>query len=300
MRLAVALIACILLDWQQPTYAQPREVPPIEIKPSVPPIVDSVHEEDYYVRANSDSARIFDSIYAVRRAEIMARMKNNPYTPQETFLSARLMSTAFGRYRAKELQRYFAERVGRTDLDDESGAFTGLDRMISLLGEARLTSSLGVFAQYSYTGKYYQTNVLTSPDSTRVPKGMAELDVVSHDFTVGPTAIPFSTSFVQLKLYAGLGPALLNIREFEQASGVERTATAGGLAIAFEVEFDFQVVDEVSFGLTLFTKQVTSGELEVNNAGLSSPFGSRTWTTETNPDGSFATAGLGIAVHYYF
>jgi hypothetical protein len=296
-----ALVFVALLFVTSTLQAQPgRQVPPIEVKPAVPPIVDSVRHEDYYTQPNPDSARRFDSLYAIRKAEILERMSKQPYTPHEDFISVKIGASAFGRIRAGELQRYFAERVGHTDLDEEESALTGIDRLFWIGAEAAFSPTWGVAAEYSYTGRWFQTNVDTSADVSRIPLGSATLDLTSHSFVVGPYIVPFDTRFVRSKLFAGIGPAVTIVREFEQAKNVERDASATGLAIVFEAEFDFRVIDELSFGLSLFTRQQMTGKLTTDTGDLSDPFGTRQWRTVTAPDASYINGGLGLSLHYYF
>lgn len=293
MRTSLALILFVVVAASAQSFAQPGTE--FEIKHPVRPL-DSVDR----TLPNRDSARIFDSIFAVRRAEANARMAKQRYVKHEDFFSIKFGSTAFSRIRAGELQRYFAERFDRPDLDAEESSFTGLDRLIWLAGEAQIASAWGIFAEYSYTGRWYGTDAKDTTKIARVPLGHGKLELNSHAFVVGPFVIPFETQFFRTKLFAGIGPSITSIYEQDQ-SGAEREGTASGLALTFEAEFDFRIVEQLSFGLSLFTRQQSTGEIEVTGGGiLSDPFGGRTWRTSTVPSASFINGGLGISLHYYF
>ena len=296
MRNTLALIAGIIIVLSEAAYAQPRPNDPFEIRNPVRPF-DSLQS----TIPNPDSARIIDSIYAVRRAEANARLAKQRYVKHEDFLSIKLGSTAFSRMRAGDLQRYFAERVGRPDLDEEETHLSGLDRLLWLALEAQFSTSWGIFAEYSYTGRWYGTTVDTSADLSRIPLGQAKLELNSHAFVVGPFIIPFETNFVRTKLFAGVGPSFSSVYEYEQAANVERDGTASGLAIVFEAEFDFRIIEQLSFGLSLFTRQQMTGTIAAERGGdFSAPFGTRHWTTSTVPDASYINGGMGISLHYYF
>jgi hypothetical protein len=295
MRNTLALLAFILIALSGASYAQPSTG--FEIKNPVHPI-DSLDK----TIPNRDSARMFDSIFAVRRAEAKARLESQRYVKHQDFLSIKLGSTAFSRFKAGKLQRYFAERFERQDLDDEESHFAGLDRLLWLAGEAQFSMTWGIFLEYSYTGRWYGTDVLVkdSTDLTRLPLGHAKLEMTSHAIVVGPFIIPFETPFFRTKLSAGIGPTFTSIYEQDQ-KGSERDGNASGLAFTFEAEFDVRLLQQLSFGLSLFTRQQSTGTITAEGGGdLSAPFGSRTWTTATAPDASFINGGLGISLHYYF
>src|SRR6476620_7065810 len=103
MRSTLALIALLLIALAGAANAQPSTG--FEFKNPVRPM-DSLDK----TIPNQDSARIFDSIFAVRRAEAKARLEQQKYIKHEDFLSIKVGSTAFSRIRAGKLQRYFAER----------------------------------------------------------------------------------------------------------------------------------------------------------------------------------------------
>jgi hypothetical protein len=295
MRKCLALIAFVLLAPSGSSYAQPGTEFEIRIPPRP---LDSVDR----TLPSLDSARIFDSIFAVRRAEANARMSQQRYVKHQDFFSLKVGSTAFSRIRAGELQRYFGERFDRPDLDAEESNLTGLDRLVWLAGEVQFSTTWGIFAEYSYTGRWYGTDVTVgdSTDVTRVPLGHGALELTSHAFVVGPFVIPFETPFFRTKLFAGIGPSTTSIFESDQ-SNTEREGTASGLALTFEAEFDFRIIQQLSFGLSLFTRQQSTGTIAVKGGGdLSDPFGTRTWKTTTNPNSSFINGGLGISLHYYF
>jgi hypothetical protein len=296
MRTIIAL-ALVLLALTSASQAQPATGGGFEIKNPVRPI-DSLDK----TIPNRDSARIFDSIFAVRRAEAKARLEQQKYVKHEDFLSVKIGSTAFSRIRAGKLQRYFAERFERANLDDEESNFTGLDRLLWLAGEAQFSSTWGIFLEYSYTGRWYGTDVqaIDSTDLTRVPLGHAKLEMNSHAVVVGPFIIPFETQFFRTKLSAGIGPTFTSLYEQDQKN-VERESNASGLALTFEAEFDVRIIQQLSFGLSLFTRQQSTGTITTESGGdLSEPFGTRTWKTATAPDASFINGGLGISLHYYF
>lgn len=297
MRTTLALLAFVLLALSGASYAQPTSGGGFEIRNPVRPI-DSLDK----TIPNRDSARIFDSIFAVRRAEAKARLEQQRYVKHADFFSLKLGSTAFTRMKAGKLQRYFAERFERGDLDEEETHFSGVDRLLWLAGEAQFSSTWGIFLEYSYTGRWYGTDVQLqdSTDLTRVPLGHAKLELNSHAIVVGPFVIPFETPFFRTKLSAGIGPSFTSIYEQDQ-KGSEREGNASGLALTFEAEFDVRIVQQLSFGLSLFTRQQSTGTIKTEAGGdLSDPFGSRTWKTATAPDASFINGGLGISLHYYF
>jgi hypothetical protein len=279
------------------SHAQPTTGGGFEIKNPVRPI-DSLDK----TIPNRDSARIFDSIFAVRRAESKARLENQKYARHQDFFSVKFGSTAFSRIRAGKLQRYFAERFERENLDEEESNLTGLDRLIWFAAETQFSTTWGIFAEYSYTGRWYGTDVLAqdSTDLSRIPLGHAKLEMDAHAFVVGPFVIPFETPFFRTKLSAGIGPSFTSIYEQDQ-KGAEREGNASGLALTFEAEFDVRLIQQLSFGLSLFTRQQSTGTIAVEGGGdPSDPFGSRTWKTATAPDASFINGGLGISLHYYF
>jgi hypothetical protein len=295
MRRSLAVIILLLTALSGVGLAQPSTG--FEIRNPVRPI-DSLDK----TIPNRDSARIFDSIFAVRRAEANARLSQNRYVKHQDFLSLKLGSSAFSRVRAGKLQRYFAERFERTNLDDEESNFSGLDRLVWLGGEAQFSTTWGIFLEYSYTGRWYGTDVQAqdSTDLSRVPLGHAKLELTSHAIVVGPFIIPFETPFFRTKLSAGIGPSFTSIYEQDQTN-VERNGNASGIALTFEAEFDVRIIQQLSFGLSLFTRQQSTGTITREGGGdLSDPFGSRTWKTATAPDASFINGGLGISLHYYF
>jgi hypothetical protein len=295
MRKCIALVTFVLLALCSASYAQPGNDFEIRVPPRP---LDSVDK----TLPHQDSARIFDSIFAVRRAEANARMSQQRYVKHEDFLSLKIGSTAFSRIRAGELQRYFAERFDRKDLDAEESNLTGLDRLVWGAIEAQFSTSWGIFAEYSYTARWYGTDVTTldSTDVTRVPLGHGALELTSQAFVVGPFIIPFETPFVRSKLFAGIGPSTTHVIETDQ-SQVEREGNASGLALTFEAEFDFRMTQHFSFGLSLFTRQQSTSTIAVKGGGdLSDPFGTRAWKTTTKPNANFINGGLGISLHYYF
>lgn len=297
MRSTLALVVCLLFAASGASYAQPKPGGDFEIRIPVRP-VDSLDK----TIPNPDSARIFDSIFAVRRAEAKARLESQKYVKHQDFLSLNFGSTAFSRIRAGKLQRYFAERFDRPDLDEEESSLTGLDRLIWFAAEAQFSTTWGIFAEYSYTGRWYGTDVLAqdSTDLTRIPLGHAKLEMTAHAIVVGPFVIPFETPFFRTKLSAGIGPSFTSIYEQDQ-TGAEREGNASGIALTFEAEFDVRIIQQLSFGLSLFTRQQSTGTITRDGGGdLSEPFGSRTWKTATAPDASFINGGLGISLHYYF
>jgi hypothetical protein len=295
MRRSLAVIILLLTALSGAGFAQPSTG--FEIRNPVRPI-DSLDK----TIPNRDSARIFDSIFAVRRAEANARLNQNRYVKHQDLLSLKIGSTAFSRMRAGKLQRYFAERFDRTNLDDEESNFSGLDRLLWLGGEAQFSTTWGIFLEYSYTGRWYGTDVQAqdSTDLSRVPLGHAKLELTSHAIVVGPFIIPFETPFFRTKLSAGIGPSFTSFYEQDQTN-VERNGNASGIALTFEAEFDVRIIQQLSFGLSLFTRQQSTGTITREGGGdLSDPFGSRTWKTATAPDASFINGGLGISLHYYF
>jgi hypothetical protein len=297
MRTTLALVALLLMALNGASHAQPAPGNEFEIRNPVRPL-DSLDK----TIPNRDSARIFDSIFAVRRAESKARLENQKFVRHQDFLSVKFGSTAFSRIRAGKLQRYFAERFERPNLDDEESNLTGLDRLLWFAFEAQFSTTWGIFAEYSYTGRWYGTDVQVrdSTDLTRLPLGHAKLEMNAHAFVVGPFVIPFETPFFRTKLSAGIGPSFTSIYEQDQ-TGAEREGTASGLALTFEAEFDVRIIQQLSFGLSLFTRQQSTGTITREGGGdLSDPFGSRTWKTATAPDASFINGGLGISLHYYF
>jgi hypothetical protein len=295
MRRTLAVIVFLLTAFSGASFAQPSTG--FEIRNPVRPI-DSLDK----TIPNRDSARIFDSIFAVRRAEAKARLEQNRYVKHQDFLSLKLGSTAFSRVKAGKLQRYFAERFERSDLDQEESNFSGLDRLFWAAGEAQFSGTWGIFLEYSYTGRWYGTDVQAqdSTDLSRVPLGHAKLELTSHAIVVGPFIIPFETPFFRTKLSAGIGPSFTSIYEQDQTNA-ERNGNASGIALTFEAEFDVRIIQQLSFGLSLFTRQQSTGTITREGGGdLSEPFGSRTWKTATAPDASFINGGLGISLHYYF
>lgn len=278
--------------------AQPVYVPP-PLKPPPKALIDSLPDSNFHVRAHPDSARMLDSIYAVRRREIEARLARTGYVPQQDFMSVRIGAAAFGRIKAPDLQEYFAERSGRPDPKADREDWAGLDRYLALAGEAMIGSSWGIYLEYSYAARYFNTLVAGSVDPTVIPNGEKLMDLSTHTFVTGPFIIPLETKFFRTKLYAGIGPAFTGVEE-QEGTTFTRSSSATGYALSFEAEFDFRIIDQLSFGIGLLTRQQQTGRLTSSDKSLSERFGQGTLTTKTEPEASFLFGALVLGVHWYF
>lgn len=297
--IVVVALVTLALPLQAQIGVPKTMVPPYEAKRVPLPVPDTLRDSTKYIVPNADSARVFDSLYTVRRKEILERMGKNSFIAREDFLSIMVGGSAFGRMRAKDLQRYFAIQSGRSDPEDDASNFSGVDRYFFFGGEAQFTSTWGVFTKYLYTSRYYNTLIKDSKDPM-YPNGDVFLDLVSHTVLAGPVIIPFDTKFVRSKLLAGIGPAFVSVTEEQRAAGATREGSAVGFALGFEAEFDFRVVEQLSFGLSLYTLQVSAGKVTRNGNSLAAPFGTRTTTLDFDPSGAFIAGGLAMAIHYYF
>jgi hypothetical protein len=277
-------------------FAQDGSVPRIPIQPK-PVIVERHVDSGYYAIPPADSARMFDSIYKLRKAQFEERERlAATQSVQDAFFTLSATISAFNEMRAPDLNQYFAERALRPSPASDRSSLSSLDRYITLAGQFHMTSALAVNIEYDFIGRYFNTTVDSLPGFPD-----EHLDMTYHLLMVGPQVTFFTSHLIKLKATGGIGPALVLAGEAELPTTAARSSSATGIAISFDLAVDLRVVDWASFTVDLFSRSISTGALTTTgNHDLSQPFGYHTATFDISPNASATIFGLAIGGVVYF
>jgi len=289
------LILALAIFFAGESLAQP--VKRIEKKPRVPGIEDPKVDSNYYVIPPADSARMYDSIYRLRAEEVRKREKKE--LDREWYsemLKINIGSNAYGKFRAPDLNEYFAEITGRETPSDDRANLSTIDRILYLGGIAQLSEEYAIYAEYSYLARWYNTLVENS-QKANVTNGEHTLDYTAHTFVAGPQVTLYQGSFMRVRAYGGLGGSVIFVTEREDISKSERTGNTTGFAVNFGIPIDFRVKRWLTFSLDFYTRSIMAGKPTfTSDATLASPFGGRTEATSIDPAVNSATFGLAFSL----
>jgi len=291
---AIAVLAVIAF----PNLLQAQSaVPRIPLKPK-PVISNNTIDSGYTALPPADSARMYDSIMVLRRKQIEESSQNLALHPiQDAFVTVSLTVGAVNWFKAPDLNQYFAERSGRANPQDDRSQLNTVDRFITLGAQFHLTRDLGVFVEYDFMGRYF--NTVVSQDTVLTYPGSVEheehLDVTYHTLLTGPEVTLFRSRLLRVKASGGIGAAFVLATESETASGAARSSTATGIAVSFDVATDFHVVDWASFTIDLFSRTISTTKLTTSGSqDLSTGFGFHTTTFQNAPRASSSIFGFAI------
>jgi hypothetical protein len=293
------LILVLSLFFAGELLAQP--VKGVEKKPRIPGIEDPKVDSNYYTIPPADSARMYDSIYRLRAEEVRKREKKELEREwnSET-IKINIGANGYGKFRAPDLNEYFAEVTGRENPSDDRANLSTIDRIIYLGGIAQLSRDYAIYAEYSYLARWYNTLVENS-QNTEVANGEHTLDYTAHTFVAGPQVTLYQSNFFRLRAYGGIGGAVIFITEREDLSKSERTGNGTGFAVNFGIPLDFRIMDWLTFNFDFYGRSIMSGKPSFTSEGtLATPFAARKQATTLDPKLNSATFGLAFGLLFTF
>jgi hypothetical protein len=278
-------------------FAQDGSVPRIPIQPK-PVIIEQHVDSGYYAIPPADSARMFDSIYKLRKTQFEERERlAAAQSVQDAFFTLSATISAFNEMKALDLNQYFAERALRPDPASDRTTLSSLDRYITIGGQFHLSNTIAAAVEYDFIGRYFNTTVDSLPGTPD-----EHLDMTYHLLLVGPQITFFTSHLFRLKATGGIGPAFVLAGETENGPVTSsRSSSATGIAISFDLAADLRVVDWASFTVDLFSRSISTGALTTTgNHDLSQPFGSHTAAFDISPNANTTIFGLAIGGVVYF
>ena len=262
----------------------------------VSPASDSVY------RPSQDSLKAYDSLYRARRAMLdqWISEQRKAAHPQEDFLSIYASYGAYLQILPKDLNQFFSERTLRPNPLSDRNNYGTVDRAIILGGQAQLSRAWGIYLEYDYTAKFFNTIV---DDTSHGPQSISgieeELDLNEHSLMVGGMVMIYSSQFYRLRANGGIGAVYALTTETEKGSS-SRSASAKGYQINFDLLNDFRVMDRLSFTIDLLTRSITTGKLKTSSGQtLDTQFGRGT-PPSIAPNASNFVYGFAAGLVYYF
>lgn len=294
-----SLVVLVVLLIAGNAMAQFPTMPRIE-KKHIPGIEDPKVDSVYYTIPPSDSARMYDSIYRARVEEVRRREQKN-YNKEwgEHTININALVNTYGRFKAPDIGQFFSEVTGRPDPAGDRNSFSTIDRGFSLAGVDLLTPELGIYAEYSYFARWFNTLVDSALPS--VAAGEHDLDYTVHSLVVGPEIIIYNTHILRIRANGGIGGAYVLLHEREDASGQERRGSTLGLAVNFDAALDFRVKEWVSFAFDFYTRSIQAGTFDLSGGAgtFASPFGSRSQNSSLDPKGNAVMFGLSLGLIFH-
>ena len=242
-----------------------------------------------------------DSAYSVRKAQVKRWEKESQSValrkPDSLSIYATLGTLML--IRAGDVNQYFSQRAGRSDPIGDRDEFSGVDRAFAIGGNSQITPWLGVFLEYDFLTRWYNTDILSSPLPALV-NAEEEVDLTAHSLIVGGSLTIIESRFVRLRGNAGLGPALSFVHETE-SNGYSRQSSALGLQISVGLLTDLRFADWGSFLIEVGARSVSEGTLKsAGGSNLSEPFGANPARMEPAPSASYLVGGLSVGLIGYF
>ncbi|HWF44088.1 MAG TPA: hypothetical protein VG537_05570 [Candidatus Kapabacteria bacterium] len=260
----------------------------------------SVHQQTIY-RTPVDSMR-YDSTYRARKAMLdkWVGQQRRTAAPQEDFLSVYAGYGGYLQILPKDLNQFFSERALRTDPTGDRDNYSTVDRAIILAGHAQLTKSWGIYFEYDYTAKFFYSIVdSVTPGPQNLAGLQEELDLNEHALIVGGTVVLFTSPFYRLRATGGFGGMIAFTTETETGAS-QRTASAEGYQVNFDLLNDFRFADRASFTIDLLTRSIATGKLKTSSGEvLDTQFG-RGKPTAIAPNASNFVYGVAAGLVYYF
>jgi hypothetical protein len=239
------------------------------------PASDTSNHQQRIYRIPVDSIR-YDSTYRARKALLdkWVGEQRRAAAPQEDFLSVYAGYGGFIQILPKDLNQFFSERTLRVDPSSDRNNYTTVDRAIILAGQAQLTKSWGIYFEYDYTAKFFNTIVdSVTPGSHNLAGLQEELDLSEHALIVGGTTVLLTSPFYRLRANGGIGAMIVFTTEMETGA-TQRSASAAGYQINFDLLNDFRFADRASFTIDLLTRSVATGTLKTSGGeALNTQFG---------------------------
>ncbi len=258
------------------------------------------HDSSQY-RLPADSSRIFDSAYRARKAQLdmWIKAQRSAAHPQEDFISLYVGYGGYLQILPRDINQFFSERSFRADPTSDRNNYGTIDRAIIIGGQAQLSRSWGIYAEYDYSVKYANTQI--DIDTLGLLNAFEELDLIEHAFVVGGMYMIYSGEFYRLRLNGGIGGVIALTTETESKSNASRSASATGYQVNFDILNDFRVSQNVSFTIDLLTRSITTGELKTSDGQtLDAPFGARKTPLSLKPNASNVVYGLAAGLVFYF
>lgn len=257
---------------------------------------------DPKVYVSPDSARMLDSTYRARKAELDGWIRTQRATahPQEDFISVYAGYGGYLQILPRDLNQFFSERSLRPNPMSDRNVYGGVDREIIISGQAQLAQTWGIYVEYDFTAKFSNTII----DDTTVPglfNAEEELDLYEHSLVAGGMVVIYSGPFYRLRAEGGFGAVYALTSETESTSGASRSASASGSQINFDLLNDFRISPSASFTLDLLYRTVTTGELKTSSGQtIDAPFGVRKTPLSLKPTASNIVYGAAAGLVIYF
>jgi hypothetical protein len=264
-------------------------------------VVDTTTTVDTAYVLPADSARMLDSAYRARKAELdtWVKAQRSAAHPQEDFLSVYLGYGGYLQILPRDLNQLFSERTKRSDPQSDRDEYATVDRSIFLVGEAQLAKTWGIYFEYDLFALWFNTQV--SGTNTGLDNAIEELDLTEHSFTVGGMFVIYSGSFYRLRVNGGFGAVIALTSETESPGGYARLASVVGSQISFDILNDFRVSQGISFTLDLLTRSVATGALKTSGGQtLDTPFGVSKTPPSLTPTATNMIYGIAAGIAYYF
>jgi hypothetical protein len=255
-----------------------------------------------------DSVRKVDSAYRARKAELDRWIQAERATahPQEDFLSIAAAYGAYLQILPRDLNQLFSERTLRSDPLNDRNQYATVDRAVIVAGQAQLAKTWGIYFEYDLVEKWFNTSIDSAAAAPyNISGATEELDLTEHSFIVGAMFVLYSGRFYRLRLNGGFGGVVALTTETETGKGSDnynRSASALGYQVNFDILNDFRVMQNLSFTIDLLTRMVTTGELKTSGGQtLDAPFGAGNPAQITfKPTASNMVYGLAAGLVYYF
>jgi hypothetical protein len=253
----------------------------------------------------TDSVRAVDSAYRARKAQLdkWIQAQRSAAHPQEDFLSVYAGYGGYLEILPRDLNQLFSERTLRPDPASDRDQYETVDRSVMIVGQAQLSRSWGIYFEYDFLAKWFNTQIsqVDSKDSALLG-AIEELDLTEHSFIVGGMFVIYSGRFYRLRVNGGFGAVIALTSETESPYGYTRSASAVGYQTNFDIMNDFRVMQNMSFTLDIVTRTITTGALKTSGGQtLDASFGvGNPSRIMLKPTASNVVYGLAAGLAYYF
>lgn len=247
-----------------------------------------------------DSLRVLDSAYRARRAMLdrWVREQHRDAHVQQDFMSLYLSYGGYLQILPRDLNQFFAERVGRPDPKSDRDNYGTVDRAFLLGAQAQLGQTWGIYTEYGLLFKFFNTEI----DSLNL---VEDIDLVEHSFVVGGMYVIYTSPFYRLRVNGGIGGVFALVSESEETvsggSLATRKSSAVGYQSNFDVLNDFRIMPKLSFTLDLLLRSVSTGTFKTSNdKSIDVPFGRSKTTASLSPSATSVMYGFAAGLVYYF
>ena len=218
--------------------------------------------------------------------------------PQEDFLSIYAAYGAYLQILPKDLNQFFSERTLRPNPTNDRNNYGTMDRAVILTGQAQLSHTWGIYFEYDYAVKFF--NTIIDSNYAGLNGAEEELDLYEHSLVAGGMIVFYSSQFYRLRANGGIGAVFALTSETESPGGAARSASAMGYQINFDLLNDFRIMDRASFTLDFLTRSITTGTLKTSSGQtLDTQFG-RGKPLTLSPNASNVVYGFAAGLVYYF